>query len=190
MLAQGRIADGAPSGWYYTQLMLFGPVPRDAALAREEVCGPVLAALPLEHEADAIARANATQCGLLSAGWGKNGGRKQRVATAEKAVQVFVDCDDAGSSGELPFGSTRRSGHRREKGLIARKETDTSRTVALHHGRGWSTLRRQNFRAKPAPKAQARPRGLAASGRGQKCPTVTSPSSGPLKGCSQRTRAP
>ncbi len=59
---------------------LFGPVPRDAALAREEVFGPVLAAIPFDDEADAIALANSTDYGLLAAVWSENGGRQQRVA--------------------------------------------------------------------------------------------------------------
>jgi aldehyde dehydrogenase (NAD+) len=134
VLAQGAIADGAPPGGYYVRPTLFGPVPRDNALAREEVFGPVLAALPFDDEADAIALANATDYGLLAAVWTENGGRQQRVAKAVRAGQVFINCYGAGGGVELPFGGTKRSGHGREKGLLALEEMSTTKTLVHFHG--------------------------------------------------------
>ncbi|MFO1141916.1 MAG: aldehyde dehydrogenase family protein [Amaricoccus sp.] len=134
VLAEGRIADGVPAGGYYAAPTLFGPVPRDDAIAREEVFGPVLAVLPFEDEADAIALANATDYGLLAAVWTENGGRQQRVAKAVRAGQVFVNCYGAGGGVELPFGGTKRSGHGREKGLLALEELSTTKTVVQYHG--------------------------------------------------------
>jgi aldehyde dehydrogenase (NAD+) len=134
VLAEGRIADGAPKTGYYVAPTMFGPVPRDAALACEEVFGPVLAVFPFDDEADAIALANGTTYGLLAAVWTENGGRQQRVAKAVKAGQVFVNCYGAGGGVELPFGGTKRSGHGREKGLLALEEMSTTKTVVLYHG--------------------------------------------------------
>jgi aldehyde dehydrogenase (NAD+) len=134
VLAQGRIADGVPPTGYYAVPTLFGPVPRDAQLAREEVFGPVLAAMPFDDEADAIRLANATDYGLLAAVWTENGGRQQRVARAVKAGQVFINGYGAGGGAELPFGGTKKSGHGREKGFIALEEMSTTKTVVLYHG--------------------------------------------------------
>jgi aldehyde dehydrogenase (NAD+) len=134
VLAQGQLADGVPATGYYVRPTLFGPVPREHALAREEVFGPVLAALPFDDEADAIALANATDYGLLAAVWTENAGRAQRVAKAVKAGQVFVNCYGAGGGVELPFGGTKRSGHGREKGLLALEEMSTTKTVVQFHG--------------------------------------------------------
>jgi aldehyde dehydrogenase (NAD+) len=134
VLAQGRIADGVPATGWYVQPTLFGPVPRDNVLAREEVFGPVLSVLPFSDEADAIALANATDYGLLAAVWTENGSRQQRVAKAVKAGQVFINCYGAGGGVELPFGGTKRSGHGREKGLLALKEMSTTKTVVQFHG--------------------------------------------------------
>ena len=134
LLAQGRIADGTPATGYYVAPALFGPVPRDNALAREEVFGPVLAAMPFNDEADAIALANATDYGLLAAVWTENAGRLQRVAKAVKAGQVFMNCYGAGGGVELPFGGTKRSGHGREKGLLALEELSTTKTMVHWHG--------------------------------------------------------
>ncbi len=106
----------------------------DSFVAREEVFGPVLAALPFDDEADAIALANATDCGLLAAVWTENGGRQQRVAKAVRAGQVFISCCGAGGGVELPFGGTKRSGHGREKGLLALEELSSTKTLVQFHG--------------------------------------------------------
>lgn len=134
VLAEGMIAVDAPKTGYYVKPTLFGPVPRDAALAREEVFGPVLAAMPFEDEADAIALANGTEFGLLAAVWTENAGRLQRVAKAVRAGQVFMNCYGAGGGVELPFGGTKRSGHGREKGLLAMEELSITKTLVHFHG--------------------------------------------------------
>ena len=133
VLAQGSIAEGVPATGHYARPTLFGPVPRTHALACEEVFGPVLSVLPFDDETDAIALANATEYGLLAAVWTENGGRQQRVAKAIRAGQVFVNCYGAGGGVELPFGGTKRSGHGREKGLLALEEMSTTKTVVLYH---------------------------------------------------------
>ena len=134
VIAQGRIADGVPPGGYWVTPTLFGPVPRDAGIAREEVFGPVLAAMSFEDEADAIRLANGTDYGLLAAVWTGNSGRLHRVAKAVRAGQVFMNCYGAGGGVELPFGGTKRSGHGREKGLLALEELSTTKTLVHWHG--------------------------------------------------------
>jgi aldehyde dehydrogenase (NAD+) len=134
VLAEGSIAADAPRTGYYVKPTLFGPVPRDAALAREEVFGPVLAAMPFDDEADAIRLANGTDYGLLAAVWTESAGRLQRVAKAVKAGQVFMNCYGAGGGVELPFGGTKRSGHGREKGLLALEEMSITKTLVHFHG--------------------------------------------------------
>jgi aldehyde dehydrogenase (NAD+) len=134
VLAEGRIESGTPVTGYYVKPTFFGPVPREHALACEEVFGPVLAALPFDDEADAIRLANATSYGLLAAVWTENAGRLHRVAKAVKAGQVFMNCYGAGGGVELPFGGTKRSGHGREKGLIALEEVSSTKTLVHYHG--------------------------------------------------------
>ncbi len=134
VLAEGRVAADAPPTGHYVVPTLFGPVPRDAALAREEVFGPVLAAMPFDDESDAIRLANGTDYGLLAAVWTENAGRLQRVAKAVKAGQVFMNCYGAGGGVELPFGGTKRSGHGREKGLLALEEVSSTKTLVHYHG--------------------------------------------------------
>jgi aldehyde dehydrogenase (NAD+) len=94
----------------------------------------VLAAFPFTDESDAIALANGTPYGLLTAVWTENGGRQTRVAKAVRAGQVFINSYGAGGGVELPFGGTKRSGHGREKGFLALEEMTTTKTIIQFHG--------------------------------------------------------
>ena len=134
VLAEGHIADGVHPGGYYVAPTLFGPVPRTHQLACDEVFGPVLAAIPFDDEADAIALANATDFGLIAAVWTRDGGRQTRVAKAMKCGQVYINAYGAGGGVELPFGGVKRSGHGREKGFMAMEEFCTVKTVVQYHG--------------------------------------------------------
>ncbi|MGH8760418.1 MAG: aldehyde dehydrogenase family protein [Burkholderiales bacterium] len=134
VLAEGCVDPGVPAGGYYVRPTLFGAVPRGDALAHEEVFGPVLAAMPFDDEVDAIALANGTEYGLLAAVWTENGGRQQRVAKALQCGQVFINSFGAGGGVELPFGGVKKSGHGREKGLLALEEMSTTKTIVHYHG--------------------------------------------------------
>jgi aldehyde dehydrogenase (NAD+) len=134
VLAESPLDPSLPKGGFYASPTLFGPVPVDNPLAHEEVFGPVLATFPFEDEADAIRLANGTPYGLLAALWTENGGRQLRVAKAIRAGQVFVNCYGAGGGVELPFGGVKKSGHGREKGLLALEEMSSPKTIVQFHG--------------------------------------------------------
>lgn len=135
VLAQGEVDDdGGGSGGYYFAPVLLGPVPRTHRLATQEVFGPVLAAMPFEDEADAIALANSTEFGLLAGIWTRDGSRLARMAARMKCGQVYLNCYGAGGGVELPFGGVKRSGHGREKGLLALEEFCAIKTTVQYHG--------------------------------------------------------
>jgi aldehyde dehydrogenase (NAD+) len=129
VLAQGSIADGVAQQGLFIKPILFGPVPREHCLAREEVFGPVLAVLPFDDEADAVALANDTAYGLVAGVWTRDASRQSRVARELRCGQVFLNCYGAGGGVELPFGGIGRSGHGREKGLLALDETSNVKTI-------------------------------------------------------------
>jgi aldehyde dehydrogenase (NAD+) len=54
VIAEERLAECVPPTGHFVKPTLFGPVPRDAALAREEVFGPVLAAMPFDDAVDGV----------------------------------------------------------------------------------------------------------------------------------------
>ena len=134
MLAQGSIAEGVPAGGYYVAPTVFGPVPRDAELACDEVFGPVLAVIPFTDEEDAIRLANATDFGLLAGIWTRDGARQTRMAKRMHCGQVYLNCYGAGGGVELPFGGVKKSGHGREKGFLALEEFCVLKTVVQYHG--------------------------------------------------------
>ena len=145
---QGRVldfieiarADGLPviaqtpvpqtlSAGYFVPPTVFGPVPADNALVCKEVFGPVLALQVFDTEAQAVALANGTEFGLVAGVWTRDGARQQRLARQIVSGQVFINCYGAGGGVELPFGGTKRSGHGREKGLLALEELSTTKTI-------------------------------------------------------------
>ena len=116
-------------GGFFVPPMVFGPVPADNALVCREVFGPVLAAQVFDTEDEAIALANGTEFGLVAGVWTRDGARQQRLAKRIVSGQVFINCYGAGGGVELPFGGTKRSGHGREKGLMALVEFSTTKTI-------------------------------------------------------------
>ncbi|MCA0400554.1 MAG: aldehyde dehydrogenase family protein [Proteobacteria bacterium] len=134
VLAQGTILPGAPASGFFVPPTLVGAVPADIRLAREEIFGPVLAAIPFADEEEATRLANATDYGLVAALWTRDGGRQLRMARALRCGQVFVNGFGAGGGIELPFGGVKKSGHGREKGFEALYEFTTLKTIVLNHG--------------------------------------------------------
>lgn len=134
VLARGSVDDDVGAGGYYFPPVLLGPVPRDHRLAAQEVFGPVLAAMPFDDEVDAVALANSTEFGLLAGIWTRDGSRLARMARKMKCGQVYLNCYGAGGGVELPFGGVKRSGHGREKGLLALEEFCAVKTTVLHYG--------------------------------------------------------
>ena len=128
VIAQALPDDALASG-YFVPPTVFGPVPADNALVCKEIFGPVLSAQVFETEAEAVALANGTEFGLVAGVWTRDGARQQRMAKGIVSGQVFINCYGAGGGVELPFGGTKRSGHGREKGLMALDEVSTTKTI-------------------------------------------------------------
>jgi aldehyde dehydrogenase (NAD+) len=133
VLAQSPLASSAPAGGFYYAPRVIGNVLPSSEIAREEVFGPVIVALPFDDEAEAIALANGTDYGLIAAVWTRDAGRAMRMVRAVRAGQVFVNSFGAGGGVELPFGGVRKSGHGREKGMEALREFSTLKTVIFNH---------------------------------------------------------
>ena len=117
---KGRIADGVPADGFFVKPAIYGArATPTSALVREEVFGPILAAMPFDDEAEAVRLANSTDYGLVAGVWSGDGARAMRVARKVRAGQVFVNGYGAGGGIELPFGGMKKSGHGREKGFVA-----------------------------------------------------------------------
>ena len=96
--------------------VLAADVLADHAIAREEVFGPVLVAMPFRDEAQAIELADGTDYGLAAGIWIRDGARQLRVAKALSSGQVFINDYGAGSGVELPFGGVKKKRLRTREG--------------------------------------------------------------------------
>jgi acyl-CoA reductase-like NAD-dependent aldehyde dehydrogenase len=97
---------------------LFTNARNDMTIAREEIFGPVITAIPFRDEAEAIALANDSDYGLYAYVWTGDPARGMRVARALRTGTVQVN-SGAGMNPDAPFGGYKRSGIGRDGGEYA-----------------------------------------------------------------------
>ena len=108
---QGAAPDG-PGFWFPPTVLT--PA-RDDRCVTEEIFGPVVAVLPFDDEADAIAVANDTVYGLSGSIWTNDLSRAVRVARAVEAGNLSVNSHSSVRF-NTPFGGMKQSGLGRELG--------------------------------------------------------------------------
>jgi acyl-CoA reductase-like NAD-dependent aldehyde dehydrogenase len=127
--------EGPLSKGYYTLPTIFADVSNDWRLAREEIFGPVLVAIPWSDEADVIRMANASHYGLAAYVWSHDIGRALRAAHAIESGWVQVN-QGLGQSAGHTYGGYKESGIGREFSLEGMLDSYTQRknvTVNLTH---------------------------------------------------------
>ena len=103
---------------YFVEPTVFADVDGRMTIAREEIFGPVLSAIPFDDEDDLVAKANSTIYGLVAGVWTSDVARAHRVAHALKAGTVYVNCYHIVDP-VTPWGGYKQSGWGRELGPYA-----------------------------------------------------------------------
>ena len=118
---EGPLAQG-----FFVQPTVFAGVKNDWRLAREEIFGPVLAAIEWEDEADAIRMANDSHYGLAAYVWTHDIGKGLRTAHAIESGWIQVNQ----GLGQFPghsYGGFKASGIGREFSLEGMLDSFTQR---------------------------------------------------------------
>ena len=116
----GLVAGGARVGdkGYFVAPTIFDGVRNEMTIAREEIFGPVLAAIEFTDVEDAVRIANDTPYGLAAAVWTRDIGKAHRIARRIQAGTVWINTYgnfDAAAA----FGGYKQSGYGRELSLHA-----------------------------------------------------------------------
>jgi acyl-CoA reductase-like NAD-dependent aldehyde dehydrogenase len=118
---EGPLAEG-----YFTVPTVFADTSNEWRLAREEIFGPVLVAIPWRDEADAIRMANDSHYGLAAYVWTHEIGTALRAAHAIESGWVQVN-QGLGQSPGHSYGGYKQSGIGREFSLEGMLDSFTQR---------------------------------------------------------------
>jgi aldehyde dehydrogenase (NAD+) len=127
-----RLTDGDLANGYFLAPTIFDGVRDDMRIAREEIFGPVVVALPFDDETEAIRRANDSDFGLGAGIWSQDVSRVQRMANAVKAGSVWVNGYQA-MDPAVPFGGYKLSGYGSESGIQQLDAYLTVKSVWVNH---------------------------------------------------------
>ena len=118
---------------FYMAPTIFAGVTDEMTIAREEIFGPVASVLKFETEAEAVARANATEFGLAGAVFTRDLARGHRVAGALQAGTCWINTYNL-TPVEMPFGGVKHSGVGRENARAAIEHYSQLKSVYVSMG--------------------------------------------------------
>lgn len=103
---------------YFVAPTVFANVEDEMTIAKEEIFGPVLTAIPYETVDEVIERANHSEYGLAVGLWTENVKQAHYIADRLQAGTVWVNCYNVFDAAS-PFGGYKQSGLGREMGSYA-----------------------------------------------------------------------
>jgi aldehyde dehydrogenase (NAD+) len=126
--AGGGIPEHLPKGWFVEPTLLVG-VDENAAVAQEEIFGPVLVMLPHDGDDDAVRIANSSIYGLSGAVSSGSQERAEGIARRLRTGTVSIN-GGVWYGPDVPFGGYRQSGLGRESGVMGFEEYLETKSIA------------------------------------------------------------
>ena len=115
LLCGGTRLEGNLAGGYFVAPTIFSDVRDSMRIAREEIFGPVICAIPFDDVEEVVQRANSTEFGLASGVWTTDVGKAHRLARQMQSGSVWVNCYNV-MDPAVPFGGRKMSGYGSEGG--------------------------------------------------------------------------
>jgi aldehyde dehydrogenase (NAD+) len=116
-----RLMEGDFAKGFFVPPTVFADVRDDMRIAREEIFGPVISAIPFTDIEEVIRRGNATNFGLGSGVWTRDVSKAHRMAKGLRAGSVWINCYQT-MDPAVPFGGYKMSGYGRESGIQQMEE--------------------------------------------------------------------
>jgi acyl-CoA reductase-like NAD-dependent aldehyde dehydrogenase len=123
-----------PAGGYFVAPTVLSNVTNQMDVARTEIFGPVVAAIPFDTEEEALTIANDTEFGLAGAVWTNDVGRAHRVAGQVNAGTFWVNGYKTINVAS-PFGGYGLSGYGRSSGVEALYEYTQTKSIWVETAR-------------------------------------------------------
>ncbi len=126
---------GSPSGnGFFVEPTVVVGADKDSSLIREEIFGPVIAAIPFDDLDDVIPQANDSRYGLAAGVFTTDVNKAHIVADELEAGNVWVNCYGV-THPMVPFGGFKESGWGREFGVDGLQSYRESKSVVVQlHG--------------------------------------------------------
>jgi aldehyde dehydrogenase (NAD+) len=128
LVSGGERADIGTGKGYFVRPTVFADVEPHMTIAREEIFGPVLAAIEFADVDEAIARANDTPYGLAAGVWTRDVKKAHYIAGRLQAGTVWVNTYNVYDTA-APFGGYKESGFGREMSAHALEHYTQVKTV-------------------------------------------------------------
>jgi acyl-CoA reductase-like NAD-dependent aldehyde dehydrogenase len=128
VVAGGARADIGTGKGFFVQPTVFADVQPEMTISREEIFGPVLAAIEFADIDEAIARANDSPYGLAAGVWTRDIKKAHYVARKLQAGTVWINTYNVYDTA-APFGGYKQSGFGREMSAHALEHYTQIKTV-------------------------------------------------------------